>query len=87
MTTYITENSPWAQNLYRKGQAEARAEGVASSVLSVLRLRGIEVPPDRHRQISTCTDLTLLGLWLQRALDAAHIDDLFDDTPKPQPQP
>ncbi|MEV5409750.1 hypothetical protein AB0K60_13045 [Thermopolyspora sp. NPDC052614] len=79
VTTYVTENSPWAQNLYRKGQADA--------VLSVLRLRNIAVPPDRQQQLSTCTDPTLLDLWLQRALDATHIDDLFDDTPKPQPQP
>ncbi len=90
VTTYITKNSPWAQNLYREGREEGREEGraagEAASVLSVLRFRGIEVPPARHRQISTCTDLALLDTWLRRALDAAHIDDLFDDAPGPEPR-
>jgi predicted transposase YdaD len=95
VTVYIPEHSPWAQNLYRKGQAEGRAEGHAEgeaegrargraegeaiAVLNVLRRRGIEVPPEQHRQISTCTDTHLLELWLDRAIDATHIDDLFDD--------
>jgi hypothetical protein len=80
VTVYIPEHSPWAQNLYRKGQAA----GEAIAVLNVLRRRGIEVPPERHRQISTCTDTHLLELWLDRAIDATHIDDLFRDIPRPQ---
>ncbi|TMR12697.1 hypothetical protein ETD86_32160 [Nonomuraea turkmeniaca] len=83
VTTYIPEHSPWAQSLYRKGQEEGeyrgRAAGEAASVLAVLRFRGIDVPLDRHQQITTCTDLALLEDWLQRALEATHIDDLFDD--------
>jgi hypothetical protein len=92
VTVYIPEHSPWAQNLYRKGQAEGhaegraeghakgRAEGEAAAVISVLRMRGIEIPPERQRQISTCTDLTRLNTWLRRALDATHIDDLFEES-------
>lgn len=81
VSVYVPKHSPWAQNLYREGEAA----GEASSVLSVLRHRGIEVPPERERQIRSCTDLDQLDLWLRRALDAAHIDDLFDDASQPRP--
>ncbi|MGN9845000.1 hypothetical protein ACTMTI_43445 [Nonomuraea sp. H19] len=94
VTIYIPEHSPWAQNLYRKGQAagreegreEGRAAGEAASVLAVLRFRGIDVPPDRQQRITTCTDPALLEVWLRRALEATHIDDLFDDGPGSEPR-
>ncbi|MGP3962685.1 hypothetical protein ACTWPT_42500 [Nonomuraea sp. 3N208] len=94
VTTYIPEHSPWAQSLYRKGQAagleegehRGRAAGEAASVLAVLRFRGIDVPLDRHQQITTCTDLALLEVWLRRALEATHIDDLFDDGSGSEPR-
>ncbi|MEV4114392.1 hypothetical protein [Nonomuraea sp. NPDC049695] len=106
VTIYIPEHSPWAQNLYRKGEEAGREEGwekgwkegqkegdargrameKAASVFTVLRFRGIAIPPDRHTQIATCTDLDLLEVWLRRALEATHIDDLFDDGPEPEPR-
>ncbi|MGP3913811.1 hypothetical protein [Nonomuraea sp. 10N515B] len=94
VTIYIPEHSPWAQNLYRKGQAAGREEGEhrgraageAASVLAVLRFRGIDVPLDRHQQITTCTDLALLEVWLRRALEVTHIDDLFDDGSESEPR-
>lgn len=92
VTIYIPEHSPWAQNLYRKGQdagrkegrEEGRVAGEAASVLAVLRFRGIDVPPDRHQQITTCTDLALLEVWLRRALEATHIDDVLGDGSEPE---
>ena len=100
VTVYISENSSWLQGLSRKyraegreegfaegqekGRAEGRVEGEAVSVLSVLRFRGIEVPEARERQIKACTDLAQLELWLERAVSATCIDDLFDDTSRPE---
>lgn len=75
MNIYISLRNPLLPNLYRAG----RVAGVAASVLSVLRFRGIEVPLGRERQIEACTDLAQLDLWLQRAVHATHIDDVFDD--------
>ena len=80
VTVYISEHSSWLQGLSRK----YRAEEAVASVLSVLRCRDIEVPPARERQISTCTDLAQLHLWLRRAAIATCIDDLFDDTSGPE---
>jgi len=99
VTVYISEHSSWLQGLSRKyheegfaegqerGRAEGRAEGEAVSVLSVLRFRGIEVPAARERQIRACTDLAQLKVWLERAVHATHIDDLFDDAPGAEPGP
>jgi len=81
VTVYISEHSSWLQGLCRKYRTEGRAEEAVASVLSVLRCRDIEVPPARERQISTCTDLAQLHLWLRRAAIATCIDDLFDDAP------
>lgn len=102
MTIYVPEHSPWAQNLYRKGQAAGREEGreegwkegdqqgraqeKRASVFTVLRFRGIDIPPDRVMQITTCTDLALLEVWLRRALEATHINDLFDDDSESEPR-
>ena len=80
VTVYISENSSWLQGLSRK----YRAEGEAAAVLSVLRCRDIEVPEARERQIKACTDLAQLELWLERAVSATCIDDLFDDTSRPE---
>jgi len=92
VSVYVPKHSPWAQNLYRegetagfaKGEAAGLAKGEAASVLMILRHRGIDVPPEREQQIKDCTDRDRLDLWLRRALDATHIDDLFDDTTEPQ---
>ncbi|WP_327583398.1 hypothetical protein OHA25_47395 [Nonomuraea sp. NBC_00507] len=102
VTIYVPEHSPWAQNLYRKGQAAGREEGreegwkegdqqgraqeKRASVFTVLRFRGIDIPPDRVMQITTCTDLALLEVWLRRALEATHINDLFDDDSESEPR-
>jgi len=69
---------------FAKGEAAGLAKGEAASVLMILRHRGIDVPPEREQQIKDCTDRDRLDLWLRRALDATHIDDLFDDTTEPQ---
>ncbi|MFI7640208.1 hypothetical protein [Nonomuraea sp. NPDC049400] len=70
----------------KEGDARGRAMEKAASVLTVVRFRGIDIPPDRHTQITACTDLALLEVWLRRALEATHIDDLFDDGPGPEPR-
>ncbi|MEQ4716547.1 hypothetical protein [Nonomuraea sp. B19D2] len=74
------------QEGWRIGDAQGRVREKVASVFTVLRFRGIDIPPDRHMRIVTCTDLDLLGVWLRRALEATHIDDLFDDGSGPEPR-
>jgi hypothetical protein len=60
-----------------QGQAQGRAEGQARAILQVLDKRGIVVDDDARQQIVSCTDLDTLTAWLDRALTAALVGDLF----------
>ncbi|WP_024804642.1 hypothetical protein [Nocardia sp. BMG51109] len=54
-----------------------RAQGVASSILRILERRGITVPEAARDRITACADPAMLDTWLDRAVDAATIDDVF----------
>ncbi|MBF6177956.1 hypothetical protein [Nocardia otitidiscaviarum] len=58
---------------------QARAAGLAEGILRILNRRGIDVPDESRERISMCTDLELLGVWLDRALCADNIADVFAD--------
>lgn len=60
-----------------KGKAEGKAEGMAQSVLRILRRRDIAVSPDAEQTITGCEDGDKLALWLDRALSATRVEDLF----------
>jgi hypothetical protein len=61
-----------------EGRAEGRAEGKAHAILKILAARGIEVPEDARARIRACADLQLFDVWLERAVRANTITDLFD---------
>jgi hypothetical protein len=73
-------NSPFAREHFGRGKAEGRAEGEAESVLRVLAVRGIEVPDDARARIRACSDLRQLEVWLERAVGADSLADLFEST-------
>lgn len=62
-----------------EGEAKGKADGEAKAVLAVLAARGIDIPDDAKKRITTCTNLEQLDTWIQRAvtIDTAH--DLFTD--------
>lgn len=61
-----------------EGRVEGRAEGEADAVLRVLAVRGIETPEDARARIRACADQRQLDTWLERAVTATSITDLFD---------
>lgn len=61
--------SDFARRYYSQGEAKA--------VLAVLNARGIEVSDTVREQITRCTDLDQLELWVRRAATATKIEDLF----------
>ncbi|WP_309505455.1 hypothetical protein [Streptomyces phytophilus] len=79
-----------AEGLREEGRVEGRVEGreegrVADGVAKVTRLlevRGIPVPADAHRRITTCKDPETLDLWFDRAITATTADELFTDPPQ-----
>ena len=59
------------------GKVEGKAEGKAESVLTVLGVQGLVVSPEQEERIRSCSDVTLLDLWLRKAIGATTVDCLF----------
>jgi hypothetical protein len=61
-----------------EARAEARIEGEAKALFDVLAARGWDVPDEVRRRITTCRDPEQLNRWLLRAVNAASLDDIFE---------
>ncbi len=57
----------------------ARAEEAARSVLTVLRVRGLEVPDAARKRILAEKDRERLEMWHERAILASSIVDVLDE--------
>ncbi|MGW1667459.1 hypothetical protein [Streptomyces sp. NPDC002324] len=81
--TYFPGRGTVRETAYLEGKAEGKAEGEArgeaKGVLRVLEVRGIPVSDDVRARITTCTDLTLVSAWLDRAGTVERAEDLFTD--------
>ena len=60
-----------------EGKAEGRTEGRAEAVLAVLDARRVALPAEMRDQISRCTDVEQLDVWIRRAATATTSDELF----------
>ncbi|KOT38531.1 hypothetical protein ADK41_15540 [Streptomyces caelestis] len=60
-----------------EGKEEGKAEGKAEDVLHILDVRGIEISDSVRERITGCTDLDVLGTWLDRSLSAERAEELF----------
>jgi hypothetical protein len=69
--------SPFAREHYGRGRDDGRMDGEASAILRVLAVRGIDVPEDACARIRACTDRRQLDTWLDRAVTATSLNDLF----------
>ncbi|MCW1094752.1 hypothetical protein OJ963_12360 [Streptomyces sp. RS2] len=86
MATY-TPNFPGSNSIVEeswlegraKGQSEGKAEGKAEDILHILHVRGVEIPDSVRERIVGCTDLDVLGTWLDRSLSATHAEELFGE--------
>ncbi len=62
-----------------EGRAQGRAEAGAGNLLGVLRVRGIFVSEIERERILAETQLETLDRWLERAVLATSIAEVFDD--------
>lgn len=60
-----------------KGIEQGVELGLRNAILSVLRVRKMEVRPEHQAKIDACNDLDILRRWHERAVCAAAIDDVF----------
>jgi len=63
-----------------KGKIEGRTEGAAHALLTVLRGRGIAVPDEARERILAEKHLARLERWLEKAIVAASVADVIDET-------
>ncbi len=61
-----------------KGLEKGLAKGLAKGLLTTLRFRGIAVTKEAEERIQTQDDPDVLNRWLEQALDATSLDDVFD---------
>ncbi len=62
-----------------EGRAQGRAEGEASTLLKLLRLRGIVVDEATAGRILSTKDVATLDRWVERALSARSVADVLAD--------
>ena len=81
-TTGYRYKSDFARRHFDRGRAEGeargRAEGESKAVLAILDAREVEVPDKTRAEITDCTDVDQLEVWIRRAITADKIDELFD---------
>lgn len=65
----------YGEDLIEQGVAKGRAE----DVLRVLAARGVHVGDEARQRILTCTDVTTLDRWFDRALKASTLSEVLDD--------
>ncbi|WP_067544537.1 hypothetical protein [Nocardia crassostreae] len=62
-----------------EGLAEGRSEGLAQAVLHMLDRAGVAVSDDARSRINSCADPEQLLSWLDKAVSARTVDDLYRD--------
>src|SRR5690349_12053973 len=75
--TYLMGKAEGKAEGKAKGKAVGQAEAKAQAILKLLWRRGIAIPPNTQRMITSCTDLETLDLWFDRAITAQDIGGLF----------
>ncbi|MER8257186.1 hypothetical protein [Streptomyces albidoflavus] len=65
--------SPMVQEI----REESRAEGEARALLRVLQSRGFRLSAELEQQVSGCRDTATLNRWLDRAVTAETLDEVF----------
>jgi hypothetical protein len=58
-------------------RAEARAEGRAATLLTVLDARGLPISEAQRTRILGCKDADDLERWVRKAVVASAADDIF----------
>ena len=75
---------PNVQDLIRewedKGRVEGRADEARSLLLKILAARSLLVTPDVRARIDGESDLARLESWIEAAVTAASIGDVFRDS-------
>ncbi len=76
-----------------EGREEGRVAGKAEQLLRLMERRGFSLTEETRQRVTTCSDMPLLDLWFDRAIDATTLDEIFaapsstDRVPAPAQRP
>ncbi|MBH1936147.1 Rpn family recombination-promoting nuclease/putative transposase [Streptomyces sp. AV19] len=76
--SYFPGRGTIIERTLQEGEAKGRAEGRAKSVLGVLEMRDVSVPPEVQERVMGCTDLGVLDRWFTRAFSVVGAEELFE---------
>jgi hypothetical protein len=62
-----------------EGEVKGEVKGEAKSVLKILDARHLEPSEEQRERVMSCTDTARLDLWLNRAITATTVDEVFAD--------
>ncbi|WP_405160570.1 hypothetical protein OG203_29775 [Nocardia sp. NBC_01499] len=79
MTAGYEYQNELIRTYFFEGKAEGEVEGEAKSLLRVLRKRGFEVSDALAARVAGHTDTEQLDVWLDRAVDADSLDEVFGE--------
>ncbi|MFE5604409.1 hypothetical protein ACFQ8O_35105 [Streptomyces coelicoflavus] len=72
-----TPNFPGSNSIVEESWLDGRAKGKAEGILRILEVRGVETSDAVRDRVTACTDLDVLGTWLDRSLSATRAEELF----------
>jgi hypothetical protein len=62
-----------------EGKAEGKAESTAAMLLRLLAVQGLKIPASVRDRVLSCTDLSQLEAWADKAMTASTLEDVFPD--------
>ncbi|HZH74594.1 MAG TPA: Rpn family recombination-promoting nuclease/putative transposase [Archangium sp.] len=69
----------YGEELIEQGRQLGLVRGLAEAVLRILAARGVNVADEVRQRILSCTDMTTLDRWFERALNARTLSDVLDE--------
>jgi hypothetical protein len=69
---------PEKSRFYQLGEAAGEVKAEVKAVLKILAARGMPVSDGARARIAACTDPAVLERWIERAVTAATVDELFE---------
>ncbi|MEZ4450331.1 MAG: hypothetical protein R3B09_12710 [Nannocystaceae bacterium] len=71
--------SDFAKKYFAEGKAEGKAEGEAQILLQILQFKGFTIADALREQVAACRDPAQLEAWVDRALRASSLAEIFDE--------
>jgi hypothetical protein len=79
LVAVYTPRFPGSGTIIEESLIAGETKGRAADILRILDRRGIEVPDAARERVTSCTDLEVLGTWLDRSLTVSNAEELFEE--------